>query len=72
MNTHYSNQSMLAYPLYSNWLVIQMGYKLVHLINYALICTVRLMGARRDWASTNCARSIQPRSGGYRQVHQVD
>jgi ribonuclease HI len=32
----------------------------------------RLLGARHDWATTNCARWIQQNIGGHRQVHQVD
>jgi hypothetical protein len=32
----------------------------------------RLLGARHDWATSNCARRIQQSTGGHRQVHQVD
>jgi hypothetical protein len=32
----------------------------------------RLLGARHDWASSNCNRRIQQSFGGHRQVHQVD
>jgi ribonuclease HI len=32
----------------------------------------RLLGARHDWASPDCARWIQQSLGGHRQVHQVD
>jgi hypothetical protein len=39
-----------------------------HTTNLA-IC---LLGARHDWASTNCAKTIQHSLGGHRQVHQVD
>jgi hypothetical protein len=31
-----------------------------------------LLGARHDWATSNCAGWIQPSIGGHRQVHQVD
>jgi hypothetical protein len=39
-----------------------------HTANLAL----RLLGARHDWSTTNCARWIQQSIGGHRQVHQVD
>jgi hypothetical protein len=32
----------------------------------------RLLGGRHDWATSNCARWIQPSIGGHRQVHQAD
>jgi hypothetical protein len=32
----------------------------------------RLLGARHDWATPNCARWIQQSTSGHRQVHQVD
>jgi hypothetical protein len=32
----------------------------------------RLLGARHDWATPNCARWIQQSTDGHRQVHQVD
>jgi hypothetical protein len=44
------------------------AYKLVTTTNLAL----RLLGARHDWATPNCARWIQQSTGGHRQVHQVD
>jgi hypothetical protein len=31
-----------------------------------------LLGARHDWASSNCARRIQQSYGGHQQVHKVD
>jgi ribonuclease HI len=39
-----------------------------HTTNLALC----LLGTRHDWASTNCAKTIQHSLGGHRQVHQVD
>jgi ribonuclease HI len=40
--------------------------------HYTTNLAFRLLGARHDWASPNCARRIQQSLGGYRQVHQVD
>jgi hypothetical protein len=40
--------------------------------HYTTNLAFRLLGARHDWASPNCARRIQQSSGGHRQVHQVD
>jgi hypothetical protein len=39
-----------------------------HTTNLAL----RLLGARHDWASSDCARRIQQSLGGHRQIPQVD
>jgi hypothetical protein len=33
---------------------------------------LRLLGARHDWASSDCAKRIQQGLGGHRQVHQED
>jgi hypothetical protein len=32
----------------------------------------RLLGARHDWATSNCAGWIQQSIGGHRQVHQMN
>jgi hypothetical protein len=39
---------------------------------YTTNLAFRVLGARHDWASSDCARRIQQSSGGHQQVHQVD